>query len=120
MPPQHKVRVGRVYDARAWGDGTRVLVDRLWPRGLSKADADIDECCKQVPPSTTWRTWYAHDPERIAEFDRRYRAELAGPVTADGLAHLRTPAKRRNLTLLTATKHLDPSHAVVLVDVLGE
>lgn len=82
MPARHKVR-SVVSDARAWDDGTRLLVDRLWPRGLSTADADIDEWCKQIAPSTTLRTWYAHARARIAGFCRRYRAELAEPVPAD-------------------------------------
>lgn len=120
MPAQHRVKVGRVYEARTWGDGNRVLVDRLWPRGLSKADADLDEWSKQVAPSTTLRTWYNHDPERFTEFGRRYRIELAEPERAEATAHLRSLVRRRNLTLLTATTHLDLSHAVVLAAVLGE
>ena len=71
-----EMKVGRVYDPPAPGDGTRVLVDRLWPRGLTKAKAHIDEWCKEVAPSTELRKWYHHDPARFAEFTHRYRAEL--------------------------------------------
>jgi hypothetical protein len=70
---QPRVRLGRVYDERTAEDGTRVLVDRLWPRGLTKDRADLDEWCKQIAPSSALRKWYGHDPDRFAEFSRRYR-----------------------------------------------
>jgi len=119
MASVHRVRVGRVYDEPARGDGARVLVDRIWPRGLSKENAHLDEWCKAVAPSTTLRKWYQHDPERFEEFGRRYRAELDEPGRADALAHLRTIAKRRTLTLLTASKRADISEATVLAELLG-
>ncbi|MEP6562848.1 MAG: DUF488 family protein, partial [Nakamurella sp.] len=110
---------GRPYDPREYGDGLRVLVDRIWPRGLSKENADLDEWCKQVAPSTTLRKWYGHDPERFDEFARRYRAELQEPDRAEALAHLHALAQHRALTLLTASKRADISEAVVLVELLG-
>jgi uncharacterized protein YeaO (DUF488 family) len=113
-----KVRVGRVYDPRVRGDGNRVLVDRIWPRGLSKVKADLDEWCKAVAPSTELRKWYHHDPSRFEEFARRYRAELSGPEQAEALAHLRKLAGSRNLTLLTATKDPEISEAAALADLL--
>lgn len=119
MASKHAVKVGRVYDARAWGDGRRVLIDRLWPRGLAKAEADLDEWCAHVAPSATLRTWYGHDPQRFDEFSQRYRAELEQPEQAEALGHLRSLAKRRNLTLLTATKQIDISHAIVLAGLLS-
>jgi uncharacterized protein YeaO (DUF488 family) len=70
-----KVQVRRAYEDPAQGDGTRVLVDRIWPRGLTKARAALDEWCKEIAPSTELRKWYGHDPERFEEFGRRYRAE---------------------------------------------
>ena len=79
MQPQPRVRVGRVYDERTAQDGTRVLVDRLWPRGLTKKRADLDEWCKQIAPSSALRRWYGHDPERFIEFARRYGVELDDP-----------------------------------------
>lgn len=112
------VRVGRVYDEPTPEDGARVLVDRLWPRGLSKQKADLDEWCKAVAPSTALRTWYGHDPERFPEFGRRYRAELDEPERTEALEHLRTLAQQRTLTLLTAAKRVDISEAVVLADLL--
>lgn len=112
------VRERRVYDPPEQADGTRVLVDRLWPRGLAKAKAAIDEWCKDIAPSTELRKWYGHDPARFEEFSRRYRAELTEPERTEALAHLRTLAKTRPLTLLTATREPEISEAAVLADVL--
>jgi uncharacterized protein YeaO (DUF488 family) len=112
------VRVGRVYDPPSEADGTRVLVDRLWPRGMSKTHAALDEWCKQVAPSPPLRKWYDHDPQRFEEFGRRYRAELREPGPAAALEHLGELATRGPLRLLTATKQLDISEAAVLVDLL--
>lgn len=120
MSHLHKIRVGHAYDGRVWGDGARVLVDRLWPRGLSHVRADLDEWCKTVAPSVELRTWYGHDPELFEQFRERYRTELEDPERIEAVRHLRTLAKRRNVTLLTASRRLETSHAIVLVDLLGE
>ncbi|MEU6441891.1 DUF488 family protein [Streptomyces sp. NPDC047046] len=109
-----EVRVRRAYDPPEAADGHRVLVDRLWPRGLSKERAHLDEWLKSVAPSAELRTWYGHDPARFAEFTDRYRAELAGPDREEALARLRTLAAKGPLTLLTATKDLDHAHTRVL------
>ncbi len=116
---ERTVRVGRVHAARAPEDGTRVLVDRLWPRGLSKAAADLDEWPKEIAPSAALRTWFGHDPEKFAEFTRRYQHELEAPAASAVLEHLRSLAKRGNLTLLTASREVDLSDAVVLADLLN-
>ncbi len=118
MPRSHDVRIARVYDSRGSDDGERVLVDRLWPRGLSKDAADLDEWCKQVAPSNELRTWYGHDPARFDEFRQRYQAELTDPERAAALASLRDRHGRQTLTLLSATKSLDISHAAVLADLI--
>lgn len=118
MTDDHTVRVGRPYDPRADGDGARVLVDRIWPRGLSKEKADLDEWCKQIAPSTRLRQWYGHEPDRFEEFARRYRIELQEPERAEVLEHLRHLAQCRPLTLLTASKRSDISDATVLVQLL--
>jgi uncharacterized protein YeaO (DUF488 family) len=118
MARRAEVGVRRVYDAPAAEDGARVLVDRLWPRGLTKARADLTEWCKDVAPSTELRRWYAHDPAKFDEFTRRYQAELAEPERARALGHLRDLAADRPLTLLTATKDPDISEAAVLADLL--
>lgn len=115
---KNTVRVRRVYEEPVGDDGTRVLVDRIWPRGLAKDGARLDEWCKQVAPSTELRRWYGHDPERFAEFGRRYRTELRAPERADALAHLRDLARERPLTLLTATRRPEISEAEVLAELL--
>ena len=111
------VGVRRVYDPPEPGDGRRVLVDRLWPRGLSKARAGLDEWCKEVAPSDGLRRWYGHEPERFAAFRERYLTELADDEHAAALQHLRDLAAAP-LTLLTATHAVDISNAHVLAELL--
>jgi uncharacterized protein YeaO (DUF488 family) len=118
MAQERAVRVRRVYEEPMRSDGARVLVDRIWPRGLSKERAALDEWCKAVAPSTALRQWYAHDPARFDEFDRRFRAELEEPERAEALGHLRDLAQHRPLTLLTATKRADISEAQILATLL--
>ncbi len=112
------IQVRRAYDTPERRDGARVLVDRIWPRGLAKTKADFDEWCKEVAPSTELRKWYSHDPARFKEFTRRYHAELKQPERSDALAHLRALAKDRTLTLITATKQPEISEAEVLARML--
>lgn len=112
------VRVRRIYDDPAFDDGIRVLVDRRWPRGVSKARAELDEWCTQVAPSDMLRKWYGHDPAKFEEFGCRYREELDEPERASALRHLRLMAGHDRLTLLTATKRLDLSQAAVLAELL--
>jgi uncharacterized protein YeaO (DUF488 family) len=112
------VEVVRVYDA-ADPSGRRVLVDRLWPRGLRKEGAPFAEWAKDVAPSTGLRTWYGHRPERFAEFARRYRDELQAEPAASALAALRSAAAHGRLVLVTATKDVEHSAAAVLRDVLA-
>jgi len=115
---EERIQVRRVYDRPQPGDGTRVLVDRLWPRGLTKAKAALDEWCKDVAPSDELRRWYAHDPSRFEEFGRSYRLELQGLRQAEAVAHLRGLAKDRRLTLLTGTRRPEISEAAVLATLL--
>jgi uncharacterized protein YeaO (DUF488 family) len=112
------VRVRRVYDEPDRDDGVRVLVDRIWPRGMTKARAALDEWCKDVAPSPELRTWYGHQPDRFEEFARRYRLELEEPIRAGALAHLRDLAGDRPVTLLTATRDPELSEAAVLAPLL--
>ncbi|SFO21053.1 MULTISPECIES: DUF488 domain-containing protein [Actinomadura] len=109
-----EVRLRRVYEPPSSDDGKRILVDRVWPRGLSKEDARLDEWLKDVAPSTELRKWYGHDAEKFAEFARRYDAELAEPERASALDHLRELAGQGTVTLLTATKDAERSQAAVL------
>lgn len=117
---RREIRLVRVYDPPSAEDGSRILVDRVWPRGLSKERAQVDEWCKSVAPSTELRKWYGHDPERFAEFTRRYRDELADAERAEAFAHLRELSARTTVTLLTATKRIEISQAAVLSDLLRE
>ena len=108
-------------EAKPREDGLRVLVDRVWPRGMKKEDARLDEWAKEISPSTELRKWYAHDPERFGEFAERYRAELAEPGAREALDRLRERVDGGTLTLLTSVKEeqLQRSHAAVLVEELG-
>jgi uncharacterized protein YeaO (DUF488 family) len=117
-PDTAMIRVKRVYDEPTPEDGTRVLIDRLWPRGLTKDNADLDEWCKQIAPSTSLRRWYDHQPARYEEFTDRYLLELETPAQQALAAHLRELAAAGPLTLLTATKDLNLSHAPLLADIL--
>jgi uncharacterized protein YeaO (DUF488 family) len=112
------VRVARVYDEPDVDDGWRVLVDRLWPRGLRKEDLRLDEWCKDLAPSTELRRWYGHRPDRLEEFARRYERELDHPDRNPTLSRLRQLACRQQVTLLTATKDVAISGAHVLATVL--
>jgi uncharacterized protein YeaO (DUF488 family) len=105
-----------VYEPPAAPDGRRVLVDRLWPRGLAKEAAHIDEWLKAIAPSDDLRRWYGHDPARFAEFRRRYGDELREPERAQALLHLRELAAAGTVTLLTATKDLSHSQAADLAE----
>ncbi|MFH8293211.1 DUF488 domain-containing protein [Streptomyces sp. NPDC018059] len=112
------VQLKRVYDDAEPDDGARVLVDRLWPRGLAKDRARLDAWDKEVAPSDELRRWYGHDPARFAEFAERYRQELAAADSRAALDRLRDHARAGRLTLLTATKDLPHSHVTVLAEIL--
>ena len=114
------VRVRRVYDQVAIDDGIRILVDRIWPRGMRKDAAAIDVWAKDVAPSTELRKWYGHVPEKFGQFKARYREELATPPKREALDELRTLARGSTLTLVTATRDLDHSQAAVLAELLRE
>lgn len=96
----------------------RVLVDRLWPRGRPKESIDYDEWDKDIAPSPELRTWYGHEVERFAEFTRRYQDELAHGVGAEHVARLRATSREHHVILLTASRDLAHSHAMVLSDAL--
>ena len=113
-----KVKIARVYDDTPTQDGMRVLVDRIWPRGLKKEAAHLDQWAKDVAPSSQLRTWYSHDPAKFEEFRRRYSAELDEPERARAFAELRELAHTKPLLLLTATRDLEHSQAAVLAEKL--
>ncbi len=111
------IAIKRVYDAAAGPDGRRVLVDRLWPRGLSKDKAALDDWCKDVAPSDDLRRWFGHDPDKWDEFRKRFRAELDD--NEDGWKPLLAMAKKHGtLTLLYAARDEKHNNAVVLADYL--
>lgn len=116
--PASHLRLKRVYEPPAPSDGVRILVDRLWPRGVSKEKASLDEWEKDIAPSTELRKWFGHDPARWAEFQRRYRAELQ--QHADILKHIRALAKTHTVTLVYSAHDEEHNDAVVLKDVLLE
>ncbi len=112
--------VKRIYDRSGHNDGTRVLVDRVWPRGIRKEDAELDDWNKDVAPSTELRKWYGHDPDKFDEFSRRYRDQLATEIGQQALKNLRESVKGKRLTLLTATKDIEYSQATVLARILSD
>jgi uncharacterized protein YeaO (DUF488 family) len=104
-------RIKRIYEPPAKSDGLRVLVDRLWPRGVKKTEARLDLWMKDVAPSTELRKWFGHEPERFAEFKRRYKKELS----KEALAELRKLGKGKTVTLLYGAKDPEMNQAAVLL-----
>ncbi|ADJ22875.1 protein of unknown function DUF488 [Hyphomicrobium denitrificans ATCC 51888] len=113
-----QVQLKRIYEPPQKSDGYRVLVDRVWPRGLSKDAAQIDLWMKDIAPSTALRKWFNHDPARWVGFQEKYRAELH--ELGDKLDELRARAKKEPVTLLYGAKDTEHNQAVVLRDVLAE
>ena len=111
-----KVNIKRVYEAPEKADGARILVDRLWPRGLSKAKAKLDLWLKEIAPSTELRKWFGHDPRKWKDFRRRYLAELK--THPEELALIKSKAKRGTVTLLYGARDQQHNEAVVLLQVL--
>ena len=118
MAAEPRVQVRRAYDAPSADDGRRILVDRLWPRGLAKDVAHVDEWLKAVAPSSELRRWYGHDPAKFDQFRSRYAAELREPERAQALMRLKQEARRGPVTLLTATRDASRSQAAVLAEQL--
>jgi len=112
------VRIKRAYEAAADGDGYRVLVDRLWPRGVSKDKAHLDVWMKEIAPSTALRRWFGHDPARWDEFERRYRAELAEPERSRLVTALAERATQGQVTLVYGARDTLHNEAVVLCAVV--
>ena len=110
------IAIKRAYDEPTQEDGTRILVDRLWPRGLSKEQAHIDVWLKEIAPSDELRKWFAHDPEKFAEFRSRYKAELVSGEGIDALGRLYELARQGPITLLYAAHDTEHNNAVVLRD----
>jgi uncharacterized protein YeaO (DUF488 family) len=114
--PAANVKLKRAYEAATTGDGRRILVDRLWPRGVSKAEAALDDWDKDVAPSPALRQWFGHDPARWPEFRSRYAAELR--EDPEPVERLRAVAREAPVTLIYAAHDSAHTHALVLRDVL--
>jgi uncharacterized protein YeaO (DUF488 family) len=114
------LKVKRVYENKEAGDGVRILVDRLWPRGLRSAEAGIDEWMKDVAPSDELRKWFAHDPDKWPEFKRKYTKELADPQQAALLKRIAKSAASGNVTLVYAAKDTEHNNARVLEELISK
>lgn len=112
------IHLKRAYEAAAAGDGARILVERLWPRGIKKADLPLASWLKEIAPSTGLRQWFSHDPAKWTEFQRRYRAELRTHEAE--LAPLLAAARRGTLTLIYSSHDAEHNNAVVLKHYLEE
>ncbi len=110
------IKLKRVYEKPAKADGTRILVDRLWPRGLTKAEAKLDLWLKEIAPSTELRKWFGHDPKKWKEFRRRYREELKSHP--DELKLIKSKTKEGAVTLLYGARDQEHNEAVVLQELL--
>ena len=114
------VKVKRVYAPLDPKDGYRVLVDRLWPRGLKKTDLALDEWCRELAPSTDLRKWFNHEVEKWPDFKKKYQAELKAPVAVEILKKLKAKSKRGTVTLLYSAHDEEHNQAVVLQDYLRQ
>ncbi|MEA4917585.1 MAG: DUF488 domain-containing protein [Proteiniphilum sp.] len=113
------IKIKRIYDQLGDDDGYRILIDRLWPRGVSKEDAHVDLWLKGIAPSTELRKWFQHDPEKWKEFGERYRKELSGE--RENLDRIKDIEKEHgNVTLLYAGKDEKHTHALVLLQLLNK
>jgi uncharacterized protein YeaO (DUF488 family) len=110
----HEIQIKRAYEAPARGDGYRVLVDRLWPRGLTKTALPLDEWSKDLAPTTELRKWFGHEPRRWEDFESRYRKELASPEQRERMRELLKTAGPKTLTLVYGAKDAEHNHALVL------
>ena len=110
------IQIKRIYDEYAPDDGYRILVDRLWPRGISKADAALDEWDKDIAPSNELRKWYNHQVELYDDFKRRYQLELEDKI--DNLNHIKDLSKKQKVTILFGAKDIKHNQATVLLEVL--
>ena len=110
------LKVKRVYDPVSSDDGKRILVDRLWPRGIKKEKAHIDEWLREISPSNELRQWYSHDPAKWPEFKKRYKQEIAGKE--DLLKKIKAEARKQTITLLFSSKELERNNAHALKEML--
>lgn len=111
------IQIKRIYEKPDSEDGYRILIDRLWPRGIKKEDVEINEWNKEIAPSTELRKWFNHQQEKFEEFSELYKQELSNK--GEQLSHIRSIAKTENITLLYAAKDRKINHAVILQKILS-
>lgn len=111
------IQIKRIYESPSEEDGYRILVDRLWPRGIKKEKAKLDEWLKDLGPSDTLRKWFNHQPERFKEFEKKYLAELT--VLKDELKRIKILSKKSTITLLYSARDTEMNQAVVILKVLN-
>jgi uncharacterized protein YeaO (DUF488 family) len=116
MQPEGPVQIKRAYDVAEPGDGYRILIDHVWPRGISRERAQLDEWARELAPSDELRKWFDHEPTRFARFRERYRRELAGQ--AERIEALRERAERGPVTIVYAARDREHNNAVVLAELL--
>lgn len=114
------LKIKRAYDETAPGDGKRILVDRLWPRGLSKSDLELDQWFKDLAPSNGLRKWFGHEPDKYEEFKRRYIEELSKPERQDMLEHIAIWARNGNVTLIYGAEDTEHNNAKVLAELVEQ
>ena len=112
------ITIKRVYDPPESGDGKRILIDRLWPRGFKKENLKIDEWLKEIAPSDKLRKWFSHDPKKYEEFKKRYAKELEDKSGI--LARIKTEAKKGTVTILFSAKDTEHNNATVLKELLSK
>ncbi|RDK89187.1 DUF488 domain-containing protein [Marinirhabdus gelatinilytica] len=113
-----KIKIKRIYEEPSENDGYRILVDRLWPRGVSKEDAALDDWNKDVAPTEKLRKWFDHDTDKFTEFEKKYRKELEGKTT--DLDEIKNKAQNQRVTLLYGAKDTEHNQAVVLQKLLNK
>jgi len=111
------IKLKRIYDEASSDDGMRIYVDRLWPRGLKKEEAKIDEWVKEIAPSNDLRKWFGHDASKFAEFKKRYLKEL--DLKSEILEKIRKEGERKTVTLLYSAKDTEHNNAIVLKEILS-
>lgn len=114
------IKIKRVYVEKVPDDGKRYLVDRIWPRGISKKQAGVDGWLKELAPSTAVRTWFSHEPEKWEEFKERYRYELSSPLLSEVLQKLRKESSHGVVTLVYSAKDTKFNNAVCLKEILDQ
>lgn len=117
---KNRIQIKRINEEASPADGMRVLIDRIWPRGISKEKAQLTVWMREVTPSTALRTWFKHDPDKLDEFARRYRDELSSPFVQPYLEQLRLWSKDNTVTLLYAAKDEHCNHAIILKQYLEQ